>query len=471
MMKDESELWAEVKRQQRQRRRRVAKIICGSAVLILLAIVVAIGIRHIYLGRQIQAELTKIRQEGYPTNFEEFNEWYKTPPAGLNAADVLVKAFAESVRRSWQETAALPIVGVAALPARNAPLSPEMKKAIADYLAKNAAALELLHEGAGMKACRYPGRLTFFGVDWSHVNKAHTGGDLLGLEAVLRAEDNDGKGAVQAVMHDLALGMTLVREPATYSSVQGYSITHRSLLRLERLLSRSVLTDEQLADLSAAIASARDEQAVARALAGNRALFSSVFKNPAALANMGTQYDPQTGNVSNPFTGWPGTWLMVSGSLKADHLFYLKAMRRSLEIAQTPLPKRVPLARRFAHELEQPDWAEGHRLSRSPQTFQDTGIILLSDIRWVEFSHCAQVALAIERYRLETGRCPDTLSVLVPEYMAAVPMDPCDGQPLRYKQRENGYVVYSVGGNLRDDGGAEPNYGLGTDDLSFTVER
>jgi hypothetical protein len=87
----------------------------------------------------------------------------------------------------------------------------------------------------------------------------------------------------------------------------------------------------------------------------------------------------------------------------------------------------------------------------------------------------AQAALAVERYRLANGKLPSQLSDLVPTFLPAVPSDPFDGKPLRYKTLAKGYVVYSVGDDREDNGGAEKDskgvsWVPGTD-ITFTVER
>src|SRR5262249_27742509 len=66
---------------------------------------------------------------------------------------------------------------------------------------------------------------------------------------------------------------------------------------------------------------------------------------------------------------------------------------------------------------------------------------------------CAAAALAAERYRLAEKRWPDSLDVLVPRYLAAVPADPFDGRPLRCRRLPDGFVVYSIGPDGTDDGG------------------
>lgn len=63
-------------------------------------------------------------------------------------------------------------------------------------------------------------------------------------------------------------------------------------------------------------------------------------------------------------------------------------------------------------------------------------------------------AIALQRFRLHHGRWPETLSDLVPEFLTELPHDWMDGQPLRYRRNLNDtFTLYSVGEDLRDDGG------------------
>lgn len=66
---------------------------------------------------------------------------------------------------------------------------------------------------------------------------------------------------------------------------------------------------------------------------------------------------------------------------------------------------------------------------------------------------CAIVGLAAERHRLEHGQWPADLAALVPEYLAAAPLDPYTDEPLKYKKAGNGIVVFSASpdGNYRGD--------------------
>jgi hypothetical protein len=88
----------------------------------------------------------------------------------------------------------------------------------------------------------------------------------------------------------------------------------------------------------------------------------------------------------------------------------------------------------------------------------------------------AVAALAVERFRRANGRPPGKLEELVPRFLPAVPLDPFDGRPLRFRPLPKGYVIYSVGRDLGDNGGRErPEPFKPTDhtayDITFIVDR
>ncbi len=63
-----------------------------------------------------------------------------------------------------------------------------------------------------------------------------------------------------------------------------------------------------------------------------------------------------------------------------------------------------------------------------------------------------ELVAALHAYRRDEGALPEMLDALVPGYLAAVPVDLFDGEPMKY-DRERG-IVYSVGRDRVDDGGS-----------------
>jgi hypothetical protein len=67
--------------------------------------------------------------------------------------------------------------------------------------------------------------------------------------------------------------------------------------------------------------------------------------------------------------------------------------------------------------------------------------------------------LGLLRYRQTHGEFPPTLDALELERLT----DPYDGKPLRYRLEGQGFIVYSVDDDMKDNGGAVRQSGQQTD--------
>jgi hypothetical protein len=63
------------------------------------------------------------------------------------------------------------------------------------------------------------------------------------------------------------------------------------------------------------------------------------------------------------------------------------------------------------------------------------------------------LAVALACFHAEQGRWPAELKELCPSLLKEIPADRFSVKPLIYRPGEKGYLLYSVGQNLRDDGG------------------
>jgi hypothetical protein len=135
---------------------------------------------------------------------------------------------------------------------------------------------------------------------------------------------------------------------------------------------------------------------------------------------------------------------------------------------------------RYADETLQRIDLKQERISRAPRVYDPErlsrsfvqrglyGLALVAgpvfetlENRALQLHTSVQVAIttcSLERYRLAQGAgaaYPDRIEVLVPDYASRVPHDVIDGEPLRYRTREDGTrVIYSIGQNAADDAGA-----------------
>jgi len=63
----------------------------------------------------------------------------------------------------------------------------------------------------------------------------------------------------------------------------------------------------------------------------------------------------------------------------------------------------------------------------------------------------ARIALALTRYKRDTGTYPETLDALAPTYLSEIPEDPFSGKMIPYRVGTEGYLLSSVGWNGNDD--------------------
>jgi hypothetical protein len=81
-----------------------------------------------------------------------------------------------------------------------------------------------------------------------------------------------------------------------------------------------------------------------------------------------------------------------------------------------------------------------------------------------------RIAVGLRLYHRKDGVYPDTLDWLVQEkHLERLPVDPLSGKPFKYKVKKGQFVLYSVGKNMKDDGGKleEPTDFVGPD-IGFT---
>lgn len=79
----------------------------------------------------------------------------------------------------------------------------------------------------------------------------------------------------------------------------------------------------------------------------------------------------------------------------------------------------------------------------------------------------ALMAIALASCKAETGEYPQKLASLVAKYIPTLPKDPFSDDEFKYKVTGAGYVLYSVGPNLKDDGG--PGGAAECDDVGIQV--
>jgi hypothetical protein len=465
----------------RRTRPKLADVI---AVLVLVAAPVTLFCAYrVSLWIQVKGRLDGIRESGYPVTLAELNKWYAEVPSNENAATILTNAFALIVQGDTNSTT-LPFIGKAKWPARDEPLSEEMKKAIVDHLTLNGKALGLLHDGAQLQRCRYPIDFELgYNAPIRHVAQLRPSVQLLMLAAALDIEEANSEAAVVATIDALRVGDSVSNEPLDISQV-GRMLGERLIFSgLERFLSRRSLADEQLARLFSAFEASEASVNSARSYAGEICARMHVFHLPAyqilEIEKEVTLSTADYSTVSKPEAQLYGGLMRIGGANDRDLLYFLETTADYLEAIKSPYPQRIKACEGLQPRFRRVPVVKGFVISR--MLLPTMSLNTYREARHIATLRAAEIALAVERFRFKNeNRLPESLKDLVPEFVKEVPPDPYDGKSLRYRKLAKGYVVYSIADNGRDDGGAEwrnpkdfagpPGERRGYD-WTFTVER
>jgi hypothetical protein len=266
---------------------------------------------------------------------------------------------------------------------------------------------------------------------------------LLSLESALRAEQGDASGALVSAQATLNVGRSVGDESFAVSQMVRLACVRRALGATERALAQGEPVDGALVALQHLLEDEAGQPLFLRAMRGERAMLHHVLEIVRAK-----QFNRRAYGFANP-RGVPDFALNLLDAYRSRlcHHVYLHYLNELVEIAKLPADQR-------AARVEQLEEPTAHKPSillafnapdrtRMVQIFQRNEALV----------RCALVALAVERFRRDQRRWPTDLESLVAGYLRAVPADPFDGAPLRYRRLPDGVVIYAVGTDGKDDGG------------------
>ena len=152
-------------------------------------------------------------------------------------------------------------------------------------------------------------------------------------------------------------------------------------------------------------------------------------------------------------------WLAMRPYVVHQLIGRVQLMNRLVDDAQKPWPGRLVVA--FPGIAKEPA-TTGSRLYLLTLPFSRWGAVNAHRTRTVAVGtvlasvRTTMAAIAVEQYRQgHGGEPPSKLDDLVPAHLPSVPIDPFSGGPLRYRREAEGYTIYSLGENQKDNGGGD----------------
>jgi hypothetical protein len=441
-------------------------------ILILLGLC-TVAFWRVQLYRDIHRRFSQIRAAGLPASGAELNLWRPAVPDAENGALVLTQAFA--LHRTFPDVRSNEVMRTKLL-GRTKDWSPTTWALVEAYVQTNSLASAKVQEALQLSRFRFPVDLSY-GPDSQlpHLGALKELARIAAFQTALGVQGGSAEEWPKHVELQLKLAGTLDDEPILISHLVRNAIIRIAVQATERSLNRVTPSEDACRRLQSAFTHAGETNLLPSALVGERAMMIPVFRLSWKEIQSSSQGDEPGTQARKPqrYSGKPATFLWLTGFLERDLDFFLVTMEKCISLAELPLPARLSLTNYFeaAREI-----AERRTYIMSSMLLPSLSRVVVRDASNQALIELATSALAVERFRLAEGRLPTNLKELTSRFFDTVPIDPFDGNPVRYRRLPNGYLVYSVDADGHDDGGLEaPERKKATDngsyDITFIVER
>lgn len=425
---------------------RVAPRVALGIVALLALLAILWAYFNVKLGRQLDANLAALRGEGMPVTMVEAAP--RPVPEQENAAVLYQQVF----RVDFNEGGVLP--GGLLLPeipredldqARRDILIDGSSQIISDVLASPGvdAVLAILRQASHRPQCVFPVRWDMSHLAlFPHRYRFRIASLLVAGQAGVAAKAGNVAEALAWCEVILRMSQHVAAEPDLGADFVCYAMQEIVFAELRHVLLTASLCAREADALQEQLSRPDLEGSFTKAMAVDRAQGCDIFTD--------VRTTPMDLRCTVPLPYY-GSWLWRPLD-RLDELIYLEYMDRIIEI--TKLPASAATARVGAIEAEAdrlPFWrsplarfllcsrAYGRDCQRRDQALVNIGL-------------CC-VVLALKDYKCRHGYYPDSLQYLQHELTRRLPEDPFSGEDFIYRREGEGFLIYSIGVNLKDDSG------------------
>ncbi|MCO6043839.1 hypothetical protein NG895_07955 [Aeoliella sp. ICT_H6.2] len=413
-------------------------------VLVLLVLVGFFIAKAGYRAHLVSQELARLRAAGVPTNAKELNAFVAIPRGEPDATAAWKKPLDQLVagalgRRPYGLTL---LDGSHELPPPPGEPWDELEAA-QKFLQQHKSLYDDIDAAIATpgRCCFIPDHSQGLHVLLPHVTYGRMVVKLLKLRASMRLRDGDTAGAARDLRAMLQTAAILRDDPYEVSQFARMGYLELTYTLMEQLLPHIEAQQSELEAMQSLLEEVDMHRGLELAAMSHRVMGMVAFDNPATGG---------AGNMPTPiYQAWIGD----------NELEFLQLMRDLDEGIEADW--QGALALNNLHPAL--DWQDAQRsapLGRGAwfapslcanKLATDVPIFAEGQAR----ASAAAAGIAAARFHHKNDQWPASLDEMVPEFLDELPMDPFTGEPLKMIGTGEEITIYSVGPNLKDDGGVE----------------
>lgn len=426
---------------------------------LVLILAVAHGVAVMVYGRRVERTLEAIQARGEPVSLSAFDR--KVPPS-QNGALIYMQAMERypgiildpkggppNKQAEKDDTAISQLVS-----SKNVPRDATMWEQAFRTVAENRDVFPLLERAAASPYCVFP-------VNWQrgvwailpHLSPLRSLASLVAADAMLKARDGDVSGAFRSVQLGFRMSESMKEEPFLIGQLVRIAMVCQASRSLRAVLRYGDVDETDARSLFDSLSQMNLTPGYVQALKAERVIgiwaFDTMRTRPELLMSAFSS-EPQSKSeaVAVRLLG-SYAWRPM---LYADQLLYLDRLQKCIDDAARPYRETHARAAKL-DALDMPTFAIISRMITP--AFSRAG--MRRDDAQAEI-HGSMVVMALEAWKDRYGTYPESLGDLTDLGWGEMPKDPFSGKDFIYRREGDGFLLYSVGGNLRDDG-ARPKPG------------
>jgi hypothetical protein len=352
---------------------------------------------------------------------------------------------------------------------------------IEQILSRHAPIFPLLERAAALPACRFP-------VDWEagaaavfpHFAKVRAASRMLAAKAIMDARHGDSSKALNDIALIFRISDGMSGEPSMISQLVRVACQAIGVNALGRVLEIAPPSAQEARQMFDALGRIDEMRPFTHALEGERCfglwVFDAIRRDPAYAAEM-------FGDVADRRIA-AGRGLRERVLARLLMLAWLPFLNQDEVLCIRRMNSAVGLSRLAFREAKQESEALERRAQGLPKYALLARILPQVFFRAVDARDratarigLAQCGMALRAYQEAMGRYPASLKELRGRISWPLPADPFIGKDFIYRKTGAGYLLYSIGPNMKDEGGKDRTSLTGPpgkqppDDIAWRMSR
>jgi len=417
---------------------KVKKVLLKIGIILVAIVTLGLVTRAVFnytTGKKLESIVEKMKFEGKPLTTKEFEPKGEDQDNGAILWRGAAAMF--SVEKSEREMLSQTMENIF----YNKPLEENTKKRLRRIIEENQKVLELIREAAEKPYFKYAENWDGPSeeIEVPNLVKMITVVRLLAVDAVLKAEDAQIDEAVERCLIGVRFSKHLLDEPFLIHYLVAVANMKQLVFCLNRITDEEKIGEDTLLNILKELDIEPWRRGLVRSFEKEKiSSFEtgiSIIKGDLTVVEAGF-WDKVYYWLCRPIVKTEITWLLK--------LYEEMERAADLPYYQTDETREI-----FEKKYGNPPWY-----------FRITGFLfpnlvtaMFKEATLEAMLLTAQTGISCKIYKNQHGEYPEKLAKLVPDILEKGPVDPFTGKAFVYRRLDNGFIVYSLGSNEKDDEG------------------